>query len=311
MWQDEEGKPRSETGFCNKSKKSEEVAALIASGAKIPHDSLMLVLRGCFLGDNYLALVEMLIASGADIEIRDPDNSGWTPVMCAAFGKCPKIVRLLIEKGANTSAIDDRGCTVFGLINSQNSATYNEVVRVLVDLTIEGRRWLQTWEGRTWEQVNLVDLTAPIPSTPLKVTEILQTAMSDGDDNLQKIIRWVESGGDLQWRTPNGWTLLHLAAQRGNEKMVRFLLGHGAEIESLDTRHETPLMLACDTRWVALRMSPSTVARLLDSGANPNVEDIDGITALRLIQRSGMDEAKEIAALLEEHGAKSRGHPTL
>ncbi|NIR47901.1 hypothetical protein GWO43_05555 [candidate division KSB1 bacterium] len=143
-----------------------------------------------------------------------------------------------------------------------------------------------------------------IPTTPAKSISVLRHALTaDNKEMQQQITDWVESGGNLDWRAPNGWTLLHLSAQCGNESMIRFLIEHGADIESRAEYGETPLMLACDYRWTDAKIDPSVVKTLLDLGANPNAENHDGRTALSFIFLLDTPEGKEITALLKERGA--------
>jgi ankyrin repeat protein len=59
-------------------------------------------------------VVRLLIAAGADLEDRDSDESGMTPLHHAAeWGPevCVTLVDLLLDAGADTNAVDDRGWT--------------------------------------------------------------------------------------------------------------------------------------------------------------------------------------------------------
>lgn len=82
--------------------KTDQVATLIAAGATIPPNSIHLALGYATTDEKSLSIVEMLIAAGADIDARDARNNGWTPLMEAAYNRCPQIVKILIDKGANT-----------------------------------------------------------------------------------------------------------------------------------------------------------------------------------------------------------------
>jgi len=160
---------------------------------------------------------------------------------------------------------------------------------------------------KAWIRVNIVDTTAPIPAKPDEVTNVLRKALFPQNDNNelhQQLVHWVESGGNLDWRTPNGWTLLHLAAQCGNEKMIRFLIERGSDIEARDNEGLTPLMLACETGYTSLRLNPSVVKTLLELGANPNSEDFEGRRASSLVRLLASPAAEKITALLEQHGAQ-------
>ena len=105
--------------FAIKENNSAEAAVLLNAGTKLPSNCIALAL-GHFPEDKRLPIVNVLVDAGADIDERDKANNGWTPLMRAAYGKCPKIVKFLIEKGANTRLTDTEGRTVFGLLSIAN-----------------------------------------------------------------------------------------------------------------------------------------------------------------------------------------------
>jgi ankyrin repeat protein len=80
-----------------------------------------------------------------------------------------------------------------------------------------------------------------------------------------------------------GRTLLHLAAEKGNAEVVRYLLDHGATVDSLSVDRfgsETPLHIA------ASMAHPDVLTILLDAGADINKGDIQagrGGNALHLV----------------------------
>jgi hypothetical protein len=113
----------------------------------------------------------------------------------------------------------------------------------------------------------------------------------------EEIVKWVESGGNINWTCSEGMTLLHYAAMLNNERMVRFLLNHGANVNAEAKFKMTPLLLACKGT------STSVIPILLDHGANPNGRTDDGHTALQFIRRSGLDAAENAAKLLISRGA--------
>lgn len=112
-------------------------------------------------------------------------------------------------------------------------------------------------------------------------------------------------GGSIEWKDPNGWTLLHLAARYGNEKMVRWLLANGADISARSERNETPLMMACDVRHWHPVLNPEIVRALLERGSDPNAENSDGETALACIfAYDNHANTPKIIKLLVSHGAR-------
>jgi hypothetical protein len=135
----------------------------------------------------------------------------------------------------------------------------------------------------------------PLGVTPANAYSELQRSFVDASKQ-QEIVKWVESGCDINWTCPDGLTLLHYAAMQDNEKMVRYLLDHGANVNARATYNMTPLLLACK------EISTSVVPTLLARGADPHAQAEGGYTALTYISRSFSDKAKKIEELLIGRG---------
>lgn len=82
-----------------------------------------------------------------------------------------------------------------------------------------------------------------------------------------------------------GETPLHVAAERGDIHMMKYLLSHKADIEARDNNGYTPLRHA-----LFGRNPEKSVAFLLDSGANPTDPDNEGNTTLHCATQSNEDE---------------------
>ena len=128
---------------------------------------------------------------------------------------------------------------------------------------------------------------------------------------LEKPIHHAAYNGDLEKvkeiidRDPNeinvqdsrGFTPLHLASGKGHIEIVKFLLNHGADIESEIFDGETPLLIAAR---FAINGKYETIKTLLEHGAKVNHKDKDGRTALH---KAAMYSSKEVMNLLISYGA--------
>src|SRR6266700_1255295 len=63
---------------------------------------------------------------------------------------------------------------------------------------------------------------------------------------MEDIRRYLKNGGDVNQRSENNDTLLHLAASNGYEEIAKLLLAHGADLNAQDLQGYTPLHLAVD-----------------------------------------------------------------
>jgi ankyrin repeat protein len=94
----------------------------------------------------------------------------------------------------------------------------------------------------------------------------------DEEENALKIARrLVSMGADVNAATVTGWTALHAAAFMGANKLIRFLVEHGAEINVMNGCGLTPmgLALANDSTGLLDRTlpKPATAETLLELGA--------------------------------------------
>jgi ankyrin repeat protein len=133
----------------------EKVKQLLESGADVnvkddEFGCTPLILASC---NGHKEVVELLLDNGADVDARDKYGfcmipftlekdgkealkeleknvhiNGWTALMYASQKGYAEIVKLLIEKGANVNAKDDRGFTAL-MLASQNG--HKEIVELL------------------------------------------------------------------------------------------------------------------------------------------------------------------------------------
>jgi ankyrin repeat protein len=119
--------------------KMDLVKLLLENGAEVnaPGTALGQALHACLLGTQFrvskpkiLTIAQLLIASGADINLRG--GSHTRPIIAAAALGDPEIVKLLVNAGADVNVVaDDNHATALHVAATQpNSA---KVIRILLD----------------------------------------------------------------------------------------------------------------------------------------------------------------------------------
>ncbi|KAK8099138.1 ankyrin repeat-containing protein [Apiospora kogelbergensis] len=136
---------------------------------------------------------------------------------------------------------------------------------------------------------------------------LLAAACACQEPNLHVIQTLVESVGvdvnavsHLLLNETEKATALHslaLGSHFWQIEALEYLLDHGADISARDTRGQTPLLAALNTRYSNGFWRECTIQILLQRGADPNVVDDRSISCLEQAENS------EIARLLFQHGA--------
>ncbi len=274
------------------------------------------------------AAVRALLAESAAVDARQPD--GATALHWAAHWNDVETARLLVASGADVNAANDLGVTPLALAALNASA---EMADVLLHGGADpgaarpgGETVLMT-AARTGNP----DLVRALVAAGADVRETahfraqtpLMWAASEGHAGVARFL--VEAGADVRARSVHGTTALLLAARNGDVETARVLLDGGADVnagepylafdarvdvEESQTSGRTPLVVAsaslvATSGWeYELDVEPSThealALFLLERGADPNVPDSIGRTALHAAVETG--KAELVKALLE-HGA--------
>ena len=192
-------------------------------------------------------------------------EKGWSRLHYAASGGNEKVVRLLLNKGADIEALTEFDKT---LLHSAASGGNEKVVRLLLKKGAD----IHARDKNQW--------------TPLHL------AARSGNEQIVRLL--LEKGADIHARDKNQWTPLHRAASSGNEQIVRLLLEKGADIEARDGSQRTPL------HWTAYQGHEKLVQLLLEKGADIEARNIYQNTPLHGAASSGNEQ---MVRLLLEKGA--------
>lgn len=266
-------------------------------------------------GEGEVAVVEALLAAGADVEAwtRHPDGHGrlenYTPLHAASGGnEDPAVVAALLEAGADVNArgTSDRTPLHRAAAGNGNPAVIALLLRAGADVNARaggGRTPLHEAGARNGN-----------PRVIAALVEGGADVHSWGGD--ADAIRWGHSGL-VGPGNANIWTPLHeAAAQNGNPAVVTALIEVGADVNMIGEAGMTPLCLATITNenpailealvrggadvneiypWggtplhSAASGNPAVFPRLLELGADPTARDKQG--------RTPVDLARDIQAL--------------
>lgn len=250
------------------------------------------------------AMVKRLLDAGANPNLAL--LSGETPVMVASRSGYPQVVEALLAKGANPNAHGTRGQTALMWAVSQQhpevvkvliahgvdlkarSDVYNEVMAVPphgylpYNLTIpHGGETALMFAARVGDLESaklLVAAGANVNDADAWGVSATTLAAHSGFTDL--VLFLLEKGSDPNV-APNGFTALHEAIERRDEKMVAALLDHHADPNaplktftptrrSSDDFHFEPQLVGATPYWMAARFAEPNIMRLLiQHGADP------------------------------------------
>ena len=236
----------------------------------------------------------------------------------------PKCVATLIEKGANVNATDDEGnpalwyaCDVFGEANRKKDwdgatiAAESMVTLAINDpqvgVSFEDMLVIATSHGLAQLLQELLDLGVNANhSVPGSSTALIHVT---GKGYLDCVNVLLEAGANVNAESDsNGMSALATAASMERPGCLQRLLEAGADVNKVTPKGETALMLAARRdrsfnpvrhlsdklqRWFTQMTPPSTadvgicVKILIDAGADVNMKDKDGQTALMFAARVG------------------------
>jgi cytohesin len=216
-------------------------------------------------GRVHAKVVRVLLDAGADTAAMDGYER--TPLQIATEAGDHEVVSMLLGAGAKTSVTsisDDDNYTPLHLATARD---FPKVVKMLLDARADT-------EARDRDE-----------RTPLYI------AIQDEDaaSTLQMVKMLLDAGAKTKTtnRADNRYTPLHIASERGDDELVEMLLGAGANVAATDDSYNTPLHLACTGTGHGLA---GVVGVLLDARADVAATNGDEQTPLHLAAREGAAE---------------------
>jgi ankyrin repeat protein len=227
----------------------------------MPAEPLPAICEAARQGD--LAAVQALVAAGADVNQQGPANR--TPLHEAASYGHHDVVKWLLSKGAK--------------VNAKSLAVRGEDAKATP---------LHRAVDRGHASVTAL-LLAHGANPNLKKSNGYTALMSAVElERLDLISLLLAHGADITLEEMTGATALDCAINHGFTDAIELILNHGFDINRTSTvTGRTPLMEASSSGF------PAIVAQLLAKGAEPNIIDSTGRTALlHCVEGSGATIAK-------------------
>ena len=249
-------------------------------------------------------MVQLLAGAGADIYGRR--GSGSTYLHQAVEKDDAAMVRALLDTGLDPGTVDDAGVTPVEVAIAR--CRLKAVAELLKDDRVAGMVFSKNAvvfdavaERNDTRLMKLfIDHGFPVNYRDPDGVTLLHVAALEGDYDLVKAL--VEKGADLdKASTRRGNTPLHAAASTaelmGGSNIVRFLIRHGADVQKCNHQGETPLHTALQTAMP----SSGNITTLLSYIDDINTPTGEGGTALLLAVKGGA--GWEIVQKLLEKGA--------
>ena len=220
--------------------------------------------------------VRLLIEKGADVNARD--NQGYAPVHNAARNRYAHLVALLVEKGADVNARDSDGFTaLLHAINRNHVPTVEAIAKNGGNLELATPQGITplTWaigDGKFFAAKALIDFGAKVDSASGRegVTPLMTAATQI---------------------PPKSRTSALTLGPPPNE-LAEAIIAKGANVNQTSKEGVTALMVAAGHNNTAM------IGLLLKAGANPELKNVDGLTAAQIAERAQFDNVVGALRLL-------------
>ena len=232
-------------------------------------------------------IAELLLAHGADINLRDRDHYG-TPAQWT-MRRRPEVCRYLLDQGAEADVV-----LYCAMGDVQRAKAEFEKKPELLKLRIN----VKSAKGYVIPNLDSQQ-TSEVPGGHVYAYQVgptmplLEIALQSKQMAIVDLL--IDLGYEINLRD---WYVLVGQGPKRFDALVKGFLAKGWDINARQKHRRgvwTPL------HWVSQRGLTNGVACLLANGADPNVTDDKGQTPLHFIAQKGV--GKNQAALLIEHGA--------
>ncbi len=231
-------------------------------------------------------IAELLLAHGADINLRDRDHNG-TPAQWT-MGSRPEVCQYLLKQGAEGDIV--LYC-VTGDVERASAALQKNPA--LLNLRIDHKvREGYTVGSHHSEEIDEVPGGHVYAYKVGPTMPLLEVALQAKQIAIVEML--MECGYQIKLRE---WYMIAGQGPRNMDRLVKMFLESGLDINA---RQKHRHGMWAPLHWLAQRGLTHGISCLLQNGANPNMIDDQGRTPMHIIAQKGI--GKNQIQLLMEHG---------
>ncbi|NTV13312.1 MAG: hypothetical protein HGA96_05190 [Desulfobulbaceae bacterium] len=261
--------------------------------------ALMLALQKTPPSEQHLSLVNLLLARGTNVKLRDKNNRGAANYL-ASGSISLELLEILSSLGADLDLSDAKGNTPLKLVLDRNLQVFADI-RTAKGEAINNDRELVHERKHLDIADFLVAKGADINTGKINMLEFLVKERNATVDFMLAHNYNLNIGKKLDG-TREDYTPLILAAELGNTVFAEKFIKHGADVNHVTPKGDTPLLLAI------LSGNLEMVTLLVEAGADLNHEyDKERSNSYTIAHLYGQ---KDIAYYLSDKGADTSGFIT-
>ncbi|WP_204102648.1 MULTISPECIES: ankyrin repeat domain-containing protein [Spirulina sp. CCY15215] len=260
---------------------------------------------------------EKLLNSNTPFDINEKDSDGATILMDIACTDRLDLVKTLVAMGANTNEQNDdgyyplfcaAGCGRQNIYNyllpltdpELHSRAENELEKGLIERQIDEESYFTSYVFNYAALIGNIKAVETAINQGVDINTAISgsTALQNAVENRQLSVvqMLLAAGADPNMRGEQdyfGQPVIVIAVERSSDEIIQEILNTEVDVNERGRDGLTALMIA------AWNLDIKTIQMLLHKGANANLKDIHGNTALSLVQRQ-REDVKENTNLTEK-----------